>query len=141
MAKSDPVVDALARVDLFEGLSRADLKRIAATGKEIRFEAGEELTTQGQRPGRFFLLLDGEASVVVDGKELGRVGPGEYVGEIGLIDGHPRAATVVATAPVRTLSLTSWNFRPLLKEHPSMAMQVMVLLCRRLRAAEAQLTA
>ena len=134
---TDPVLEQLASVDLFEGLPAADLRRIRDAGKEIAFEAGSELAVQGRAGGRFFLILDGEVDVTVGGRTHLTMGPGEYLGEISLIDGEPRSASVTARTPVRTWSLASFAFRPLLRQYPAMAEKVMVLLCRRLRAAEA----
>lgn len=141
MAKSDPVLAMLSKVDLFEALSTADLRRIRDAGKEVRFPAGEELTVQGKEGGRFFLILEGEVDISIGGRRLRAFGPGEYLGEISLIDGEPRSASAVATTPVVTWSLASWNFRPLLRTYPSVAEKVMLLLCRRLRDAEAALSA
>jgi CRP-like cAMP-binding protein len=139
MARTDPVLAMLSKVDLFEALSTADLRRIRDAGKELDFPAGEELTVQGKPGGRFFLILDGEVDISVGGRRLRTFGPGEYLGEISLIDGEPRSASAVAMSPVSTWSLASWNFRPLLRTYPSVAEKVMLLLCRRLRDAEAAL--
>jgi len=134
---TDPVLERLASVDLFEGLSGADLRRIRDAGKEIAFDVGSDLAVQGRAGGRFFLILEGEVEVAVGGRARHTMGPGQYLGEISLIDGEPRSASVTARTPVRTWSLASFAFRPLLRQHPALAEKVMVLLCRRLRAAEA----
>ena len=134
---TDPVLERLASVDLFEGLSGADLRRIKDAGKELRFDAGADLAVQGREAGRFFLILEGEVEIAVGGRARRVMGPGEYLGEISLIDGEPRSASATARTPVRTWSLASFAFRPLLRQYPAMADKVMVLLCRRLRAAEA----
>ena len=139
MARTDPVLAMLSKVDLFEALNTGDLRRIRDAGKQLDFPAGEELTVQGKPGGRFFLILDGEVDISVGGRRLRTFGPGEYLGEISLIDGEPRSASAVATTPVSTWSLASWNFRPLLRTYPSVAEKVMLLLCRRLRDAEAAL--
>ena len=134
---TDAVVAMLGAVDLFEGLTAADLRRIREAGKEVGFGPGEELTVQGRQGGRFFLILEGEVEISVGGRVRNRLGPGEYLGEISLIDGEPRSASAVAVTPVRTWSLASFTFRPLLRQHPSVAEKILLLLCRRLRAAEA----
>jgi CRP/FNR family cyclic AMP-dependent transcriptional regulator len=139
MAKTDPVLAMLSKVDLFEALSTADLRRVRVAGKELQFPAGEELTVQGKPGGRFFLILDGEVEISVGGRRLRTFGPGDYLGEISVIDGEPRSASAVATTPVSTWSLASWNFRPLLRTYPSVAEKIMLLLCKRLRDAEAAL--
>jgi CRP/FNR family cyclic AMP-dependent transcriptional regulator len=137
MARTDPVLQMLAEVDLFEGISRADLRRIYTAGKEVDFAAGEDLIIEGRQGGRFFLILEGQVDVSIRGRTLRSFGPGEYLGEISLIDGQPRSASAVAVSPVRTWSLSSWNFKPLLRTYPSVAEKIMLLLCRRLRNAEA----
>ena len=134
---TDAVEQLLAGVDLFAGLSASELRRIREAGKELEFGPGDELTVEGRQGGRFFLILDGEADVSVGDQHRRTLGRGDYLGEIAVIDGEPRSASVVATTPVRTWSLASFAFRPILREHPSVAEQVMLLLCRRLRAAEA----
>jgi CRP-like cAMP-binding protein len=108
--------------------------------KEVPFGPGDELTGEGEEGARFYLILEGEASVTVNGQDRGTRGPGETIGEYSLLDGQPRSATVVAKTPIRTLSLASWNFRPLLAEEPTLAEALLVELCRRLRETEAELT-
>lgn len=129
-------VDALARVRLFQGLSPKDLGRVADMAKELTFQAGEAITEEGESGGRFYVLVEGDADVVIGKDVVKTVRAGDYFGEISLIDGSPRTATIVARSPVRTLSLSSWNFRPMLKEHPSIGEAVLLEMCRRLREAE-----
>lgn len=133
---NDPVMTMLAGVDLFEGLSKADLKRVYEAGKELEFQPGQELTVQGREGGRFFLIVEGDVDISVNGRPAKPMGPGEYLGEISLIDGLPRSASAVARTPVRTWSLASFTFKPILRDHPSVADKIMLLLCRRLREAE-----
>jgi CRP-like cAMP-binding protein len=129
-------VDALARVRLFQGLSPKDLGRVADMAKELTFQVGEAITEEGEAGGRFYVLVEGDADVVIGKDVIKNVRAGDYFGEISLIDGSPRTATIVARSPVRTLSLSSWNFRPMLKEHPSIGEAVLLEMCRRLREAE-----
>src|SRR4051794_34573163 len=102
--------DALAAVDLFQGLSKRELSRLSQSGKEISFSDGATVTKQGDKDARFYLVLEGEASAAVNGRKRGSIGPGGYFGEISLIDGEPRSATIVAESPLRTFSLASFNF-------------------------------
>ncbi|MBV8981994.1 MAG: cyclic nucleotide-binding domain-containing protein [Acidimicrobiia bacterium] len=129
-------VDALARVRLFQGLSPKDVGRVADMAKELSFSAGDAITVEGDSGGRFYVLVEGEADVVIGKDVVKSLRGGDYFGEISLIDGSPRTATVVARSPVRTLSLSSWNFRPMLKEHPSIGEAVLLEMCRRLREAD-----
>jgi CRP/FNR family transcriptional regulator, cyclic AMP receptor protein len=132
----DAAAEALARIDLFGGLSRRDLGQVASMTKELDFAAGQVITEEGERGGRFYVLLDGEADVVVGDTVVNSLEAGDAFGEVSLIDGQPRSATVVARTLVRTLSLSSWNFRPLLREHPSIAEAILLEMCRRLRAVQ-----
>ena len=129
------VVRALAGSELFAGLPEKELRRIAGSGKEISFAAGEELATTGDAAGRYYLVLEGQAEVAVNESRRVSLGPGAGIGEVALLDGGSRSATVVASTPLRTFSLAAWNFKPLL-ERPPIAEAVIALLVRRLRAAE-----
>jgi CRP/FNR family transcriptional regulator len=130
------VVETLKRVPLFAQCSDRDLKRVAKSMAEREFAAGAEITTQGEDGVGFFVIDGGTAEVQVDGKVVRVLGPGEYFGEIALIDQGPRSATVVATTPLRCRGLTAWAFRPLLQTHPEMAWPMIEALVARLRETE-----
>jgi len=138
MASRDDLLALLARVPLFEGLKRKELEAVMRSATEVEHEAGHNIVTEGGGAAGFHLILAGEGTVLQGGREKHRIGAGEFFGEIALIDGGPRSATVRADTRVRTLSITAWDFKPLLSEHPDMAYSVMVELCRRIRAAESQ---
>lgn len=74
------------------------------------------------------------------GRTRSELGPGDYFGEMSLLDGGPRSATVRASEPLTTLSIAEWNFRPLLKSHPTIAYKMLVMMCRRLRSVERNVT-
>ncbi len=99
---------------------------------------GKVVTEEGGSGVGFHLVTDGTATVQVGGQARANLGPGDYFGEISLIDGKPRSATIRTDAPVRTLSLTAWSFAPLLDAHPSLARKMLLGLCGHLRAAEAR---
>src|SRR5438067_7329604 len=120
MARNDPIIDMLANVDLFEGLPKKALRQIAESGKEMSFDAGAVVCKEGESDGRFYLIEDGSAQVTIRGRDVNQLGSGDYFGEISIIDGEPRSATVAASTPLRTLSMTSWNFRSILKENPDL---------------------
>jgi CRP/FNR family transcriptional regulator len=130
------VVDTLKRVPLFARLSDRDLKRVAKSMSEREFPAGAEITTQGEDGVGFFVIDGGTAEVQVDGEVVRSLGPGEYFGEIALIDQGPRSATVIASTPLQCRGLTAWAFRPLLQTHPEMAWSMLEALVARLREAE-----
>jgi CRP-like cAMP-binding protein len=131
MAK--PNADVLSSVDLFQGLSKRELQKLMTTAKELAFEEGDTVVAEGDEDGRFYLLLEGGAKIIKGRKTLATLGPGDYFGEISLIDGEPRSATVVTTSAVRALTLARWNFKPLLEEQPSLTRKLLVEMCRRVR--------
>ncbi len=132
---TDEITTALKRSEMFRDLPAKQIEQIRQAGKQISFEAGSELVVEGEQGGRFFLILDGAAEVSVKGKTRANLESGAAVGEIALLDGGPRSATVTAVTDVRTFSLASWNFRPFLTD-PHVLQVVIGLLCRRLRGAE-----
>lgn len=134
MPKEDPTLAMLGQVELFGGLTKKELRQVSTLARETRFSSNETIVAQGTAGGRFFLILEGVADVTFDGRKLATLGPGDHIGEMSLIDGQPRSATVTATQPVRALSVASFNFRALLREHPPIAEKLLVALCRRLRA-------
>lgn len=133
MAKPDQLSKMLSVVPLFQGLSGRELELIASTGMKVTHEAGRSIVEQGTGGVGFHLILEGEARVESGGKELARIGPGRFFGEMSLLDGEPRMATVTAETPVVTFSLASWDFSPLIERHPSIARKLLVELSRRIR--------
>ncbi len=127
--------DALRRIKFFAGLSDRDLRLVAELARPVRFDAGRAITSEGDDAGRFYLITDGDARVEVGGDPQGTLHAGDTFGEIALLDGGPRSATVIAETPVEALTIASWNLRPLLREHPSIAEAMLVEMCRRLRSA------
>jgi CRP-like cAMP-binding protein len=136
MARTDTTVEMLGNVDLFEGLPKKALRQIASAGKELSFDEGVDVCKEGDTDARFYLILDGSARVSIRGREINKLGPGDYFGEISILDGEPRSATVTALSPLRTMSMTSWNFRPIVKENPDIALRIMRNLSRRVREAQ-----
>jgi CRP-like cAMP-binding protein len=135
---TDEIITALQRSEMFRDLPPKQLRQIRDAGKEMSFAAGSDLMVEGEQAGRFFLILDGMSEVSVKGVSRATLGPGGAFGEIALLDGGPRSATVTAVTDIRTFSLASWNFRPFLND-PNVAQAVIGLLCRRLRSAEESL--
>jgi CRP/FNR family transcriptional regulator, cyclic AMP receptor protein len=134
---SEPaMIDRLREVAIFRGLDEKELHRIVEVGKEVRFEPGKVVAEQDGGAAGFHLILDGEVSVDVSGRERARLRSGQYFGEMSLIDGQPRSATVRAESPTTTFALTSWQFLPLLDEYPSISRALLVELSGRLRRVE-----
>jgi CRP-like cAMP-binding protein len=129
-------IDRIRSVPLFSEFGAKELQRVAAIAKEVEFPAGKVIAKQGETGVGFHMIADGEAAVSVDGVEHATLGPGSYFGEISLIDGGPRSATVTAKTDLKTVSLTSWDFNALLDEFPELSRTLLIQLCRRLRTVE-----
>src|ERR1041385_486260 len=110
-------IEALALAPLFEGLEPSELARIADNVMEQEYGAGREIVVQGHDAAAFYLIVSGTAVVLVDGVERRVLGPGEYFGELSVLDTQPRTASVIAGEPPRALVITAWDFRPLLSEN------------------------
>jgi CRP-like cAMP-binding protein len=133
----DPsVVSDLAATDLFGNLSKKALERVAAQARVVDHDPGKEITEEGGGATGFHLIRSGTATVTVHGVAKNTLGPGDYFGEISLIDGKPRSATVTADGPMTTLSLASWSFKPILEEQPEVSRVLLNIMCARLRALE-----
>lgn len=137
MSRVGEAVDALGEVELFHGLMEPDLLRVVTLASQADVPAGHALTEQGAHDPRFVVLLDGRAQVEIDGEVVEELGPGDYFGEIALLDGGPRSGSVVAVTDVRILALEQMSFRPLLHDHPEIAEQLLLAMCRRIRRARA----
>ena len=125
--------DVLAQVPLLAGLDRRSLEKLARTLKNRTFRAGEHALDEGESGVGFFIVLEGSATVSIGGREVRRLGPGDWFGEIALLTNDSvRTATVTAETDVRCVGLTAWEFRPFLAEHPDIAWQVMVTMARRI---------
>ena len=130
------VVEVLRGTDLFAGVGSRGLKNIARQAKVVQHAAGAEIAQEGGGAAGFHVIVAGTASVNVKGRARPELGPGDYFGEIALVDGKPRSATVVAKSPLTTVALVSWDFRPILSDEPGVALGLLKVMCARLRAAE-----
>ena len=133
----DGKVEALRTVGLFEGCTKRELQQIARLCTEFHFDEGFVLTTQGTPGQECFVIATGEAKVVIDGQQVAKVGAGDCVGEMSLLDGAPRSATVTALTPVTVYALSTAEFRTLLGTSPTIDRKIMVSLAHRLREVEA----
>jgi CRP-like cAMP-binding protein len=119
-------VEDLKRVPLFSELSQRQLRRLGRDFKERTFRPGTEIVRQGQMSGvDFFVIADGEVSVIRDGREVARLGPGDHFGEMALIGERERAATVTALVPVRCVTMASWHFRKFVNENPDVSWKLL----------------
>jgi len=134
-APRDPV-GALQRVPFFADMDRRQTEQIARLLKQRHFAKGETVIREGSGAAAFFIIDAGEAAVSSKGVPLNTLGPGDHFGEIALIDGGPRSATVVAATDLVCYGLTFWEFRPLIERNGAIAWKLLQALAKRLRAAE-----
>jgi CRP-like cAMP-binding protein len=129
-------IDLLRRVPLFSDLERRELEELAGSLKERTFREGETVAQEGQGAVGFFIIENGEARVSVRGEERGRLGPGDYFGEIALIAETERTATIIAETELRCLGMTFWDFRPFVEANGTVAWKLLQALAKRLRDVE-----
>jgi CRP/FNR family transcriptional regulator, cyclic AMP receptor protein len=128
--------DVLGSLALFSGLSKGELKHIAAEAREELYSPGQDIVTQGQSGGPFFCITEGRVDVVRDGKKVGEQGPGSAFGERSLFEGGPRTATIRAQTHVKALAIASWNFLAILEDNWDLTKKILAELSRRLSEAE-----
>jgi CRP-like cAMP-binding protein len=127
------VLDQLAKVPLFSGCTKRELRHIAGATKVVDHEAGAVIAREGDKGMGFFLIVDGTARVAIGGRTRAKLGPGDYFGEIALLDEGPRSATVSAETDMKLLGLTAWAFRRLVAQNPSIAPKLLKVMGERLR--------
>ena len=106
---------------------------IARAFKELNYESGDFIVRKGERGIGFYLIADGTVEVRSDGRVLSKLGPGQFFGEMSLLDGQPRIADVVALEPSRCLALSSWNFNSIVSDYPKIALKMLQESVRRSR--------
>jgi CRP-like cAMP-binding protein len=136
----DDKIDRLEDVGLLAGCSRRQLRAIARISEVIEVPAATVLARAGTSGEEFFLILDGSARVEVSPRKRSRLEPGQYFGEMSLLDGGPRSASVTAETPLRLLVIKRRDFTTLLREAPELTQNILATLSRRVRVAEASLT-
>jgi CRP/FNR family cyclic AMP-dependent transcriptional regulator len=128
----------LARVELFEGCSPAALRQVAERSGEIAFPAGRHIVTQGLIGNGLYVIVAGRARVVKGDESVALLGPGDFFGELSVIDQLPRTATVVADEETICLALASWDLIAEIERDPQLALNLLRGLARRLRAVGEQ---
>jgi CRP/FNR family cyclic AMP-dependent transcriptional regulator len=129
----DDPSSALRSVPLFADLSDRDLKRVLEVTKEVDFEDGRRVVEEDAQAVGFHLILQGSAIINVHGKDVSTFGPGDYFGEMSIIDGKPRSASVTASGHLRTLAIPAWDFEGLMEKYPSIMRALLAELTRRIR--------
>jgi CRP-like cAMP-binding protein len=123
--------EILRRVALFESVSDRDLTYLAESMKERSFSEGDVILAEGEDGVGFYVIGEGTVTYSIDGKDVGSGSPGEYFGEVALINAGPRAATVTAASDVTVYGMTLWEFRPLLEENPEVASRLLQAMAER----------
>jgi CRP-like cAMP-binding protein len=136
-AELDAHIRLLSGAWLFSGCTEEELARIALLVQERAAAPNDTLTVEGDDGTEFFVVVDGTAVATVDGDEIGRLGPGSFFGEMALLDGGERRATVTATSPMALLVLDRNDFNEMLEvAMPSVAPKLLAVVGARMRALE-----
>ena len=130
----DSKVDRLANVPLFARCSKRDLEFLASRVDEVSLKPGQTVIREGQSTESFFIVVSGNVNVTRAGKPAARLGPGDFFGEIGMLDQGPATATVVTEGPVDAMVLSHAQFRDAIKANEGLALQVIAAMAQRLRA-------
>ena len=125
-------VELIKRVPLFGGLSKRELDEVAGIADELAIAEGSELTHEGAAGHEFLVLVEGAADVRRRGRKVNTLGSGDFLGEIALVTGAPRTATVTTTAASRMLVITARDFKTLLRRMPSLQLKILEALASRL---------
>jgi CRP-like cAMP-binding protein len=126
-------VDVLKKVPLFAGLDDRELQQIAGQMRERRFSAGDTVTQEGAGGAGFFVVESGTAEVKVGSEARGTIGPGDYFGEIALLTGSDRTATITATTDMVCWGMTPWDFRPLVESNSTIAWKLLTAMADKLK--------
>ncbi len=137
---TNEAITMLAEVPIFSGLTKKELTAIANATKEVDHRQGATLAREGDTGVGFFLILDGVAEVKVGGHHVRDMSRGDFFGEISLLEGGPRTATVIAATEMRLLALTQWVFKRLVEQNPNIASKMLKIMAQRLRTSARHLT-
>jgi CRP/FNR family transcriptional regulator, cyclic AMP receptor protein len=132
MLRKNAKIELLKRVPLFYACSKRELGEIAMLADELDLPKARNLTKEGTAGWEFIVLIDGEADVVRKGRVVNELGPGDFIGEIALVSGKPRTATVRTRGPARILVVTASGFRTLMHDVPSIQDKVLAALAARI---------
>ena len=138
--RADHKIELLSSVPLFSACTRKELRHIASLADRVDVEAGHVLTREGELGHEFFAIAEGTAKVSSKGRKLATLGPGDFFGEMSLLDQHPRTATVTAETPMSLYVVGAADFNRLLDDVPFVARKMLKGLAGRLRGATKSLT-
>lgn len=129
---ADDTTSFLRSVDLFEGVSGRELAAIASSMKAREFRAGESVVAEGEGGVGFFVIRDGTATVTLGGNKIAELSPGSYFGEVALLANAKRTATIVADTDLSCLGMTAWDFKPMVRTHPEIALKLLERMAKQL---------
>jgi CRP-like cAMP-binding protein len=129
----DRKADLLSAARLFDGVDAEGMDRIAEVAVEVEFPAEHVIARQGDIGTGFFVVVSGAVRVVRDGEVIARLGPGDFFGELSVLDGLPRLAQVIADGPTTCLALATWDFESVLLGEPRVTLAILRGVARRLR--------
>ena len=129
----DRKTDLLSKARLFDGVDAEGMDRIAAAAVEVEFPPGHVINRLGEIGTGFFVIVSGGVRVVREGAEVARLGPGDFFGELSVLDGRPRIAQVIADGPTTCLAIATWDFEAVLMAEPRVAVAILRGLAGRLR--------
>jgi len=138
MARKDDFTDHLAQVPLFSACSKKELNMLAKRAEDVKVDAGKVLVSEGAAGAEFFVIVEGEARVSRHGQDVATLGPGQFFGDLALLDRAPRNATITAITPMELVVLGQREFSALIDEVPGFAHKLLAGLARRLRAYDAK---
>jgi CRP/FNR family transcriptional regulator, cyclic AMP receptor protein len=138
MRRRDDYLVHLARVPMFAACTRKDLTLLARRAEDVKVDTGTTLVSEGSAGHEFFVIVEGSANVTRNGRKIATLGPGDYFGELALLDRAPRNATIVASAPMELVVMAQREFSGLLDEVPGLARKLLTGMARRVREADAK---
>lgn len=128
------VIDDLKRVPLFQGMTERAIEAVAVLATELAVADGQAIVAEGEPGDAFYLLVEGQVDVTRRGQPIRRLGAGDFIGEIALVDGRARTATATAVGPVRTLVVLRDAFVELMDRHPAVRLGILMALADRIRS-------
>lgn len=136
MAGKTDATDELRRVPLFSGLDRKELAILAKLVKDQRYAAGTEIVKAGSSGHGLYIIREGQISVKKDGRTVATMGPGQFFGEVAILDGGPRTADIYAEHDTVCMTLISWEIKPLLMENAGITYKMLLEVTKRLRSEQ-----